>query len=144
MTWRPGYARWPGAKSSYALAAGGVISTADDLATWMRALVGGKILDADYQRQWLDSPEPVDPGKPLGQKYGYGITQITFGPNRLYFHGGEMPGYNSFMGYDPVNDVTLIVWTNLTVSLDGKLPANSIMLKMLEQIYTVSPLRQSQ
>jgi hypothetical protein len=29
----------------------------------------------------------------------------------LYFHGGEMPGYNSFMGYDPVNDVTLIVWT---------------------------------
>jgi CubicO group peptidase (beta-lactamase class C family) len=33
---------------SYALAAGGVISTADDLGTWMRALVGGKILDADY------------------------------------------------------------------------------------------------
>ena len=121
---------------SYALAAGGVISTADDLATWMRALVGGKILDADYQRQWLDSPEPEDPSKPLGQKYGYGIAQMTFGPNSLYFHGGVMPGYNSFMGYDPVNDVTLIVWTNLTISLDGKPTANSIMLKMLGQIYT--------
>jgi hypothetical protein len=46
---------------SYALVAGGVISTADDLATWMRELVGGKILDADYQRRWLDSPEPEDP-----------------------------------------------------------------------------------
>ena len=46
---------------SYALAAGGVISTADDLATWMRALVGGKVFDADYQRQWLESPEPEDP-----------------------------------------------------------------------------------
>ena len=38
---------------SYASAAGGVISTADDLATWMRALVGGKVLDAAHQRRWL-------------------------------------------------------------------------------------------
>jgi D-alanyl-D-alanine carboxypeptidase len=133
-----------GQNPSYASAAGGVISTANDLANWMRALLGGKILDADYQRQWLDSPEPEDSNKPLGQKYGYGITLMTFGPNSLYFHGGEMPGYNSFMGYDPVNDVTLIVWTNLTISLDGKPTANSIMLKMLDRIYTVSPRRQSQ
>jgi D-alanyl-D-alanine carboxypeptidase len=68
---------------------------------------------------------------------------MTFGPNSLYFHGGEMPGYNSFMGYDPVNDVTLIIWTNLTNSLDGQPTANSIMLKMLDRIYTVSPLQQS-
>jgi D-alanyl-D-alanine carboxypeptidase len=133
-----------GQNPSYALTAGGVISTANDLATWMRALVGGKILDSDYQRQWLDSPEPEDPSRPLGQKYGYGIAQMTFGPNSLYFHGGEMPGYNSFMGYDPINDVTLIVWTNLTISLDGKPTANSIMLKMLDRIYTVSPLQQRQ
>jgi len=130
-----------GQNPSYAYAAGGVISTADDLAIWMRALVGGKLFDADYQRQWLDSLEPQDPSKPLGQKYGYGITQITFGPNSVYFHGGEMPGYNSFMGYDPVNDVTLIIWTSLTISLDGKPTANTIMLKILNQIYTVSPLQ---
>ena len=133
-----------GQNPSYALAAGGVISTADDLATWMRALVGGKIFDANYQRQWLDSPELENPSKPLGQKYGYGIAQMTFGSNRLYFHGGEMPGYNSFMGYDPVNDVTLIVWTNLTIYLDGQPTANSVMLKILDQIYAVSPLQQSQ
>jgi D-alanyl-D-alanine carboxypeptidase len=132
-----------GQNPSYALAAGGVISTADDLATWMRALVSGKVLNADYQRQWLDSPESEDPSRPLGQRYGYGIAQMTFGPNGLYFHGGEMPGYNSFMGYDPVNDVTLIVWTNLTISIDGQPTANAIMLKMLDRIYKVSPLRQS-
>jgi D-alanyl-D-alanine carboxypeptidase len=130
-----------GQNPSYAYAAGGAISTADDLAIWMRALVGGKLFDANYHRQWLDSLEPQDPTKPLGQKYGYGISQITFGPNSMYFHGGEMPGYNSFMGYDPVNDVTLVIWTNLTLSLDGKPTANSIMLKMLDQIYTVSPLQ---
>jgi D-alanyl-D-alanine carboxypeptidase len=126
---------------SYATAAGGAISTADDLATWMRALVGGKVFDADYQRQWLESLEPQDPSKPDGQKYGYGISLISFGPNRVYFHGGEMPGYNSFMGYDPVNDITLVIWTSLTVSLDGQPTANIIMLKMLDQIYVVSPLR---
>ena len=54
-----------------------------------------------------------------------------------------MPGYNSFMGYDPVNRVTLVVWTNLTISPDGRLPANSIMLKVLDQIYVESPLRQA-
>jgi CubicO group peptidase (beta-lactamase class C family) len=130
-----------GQNPSYAFAAGGAISTADDLAIWIRALVGGKLFEADYQRQWLDSLEPQDASKPNGQKYGYGISQITFGPNRMYFHGGEMPGYNSFMGYDPVNDVTLIIWTSLTISLDGQSTANSIMLKMIDQIYTVSPLQ---
>jgi len=126
---------------SYATAAGGVISTAADLTIWMQALVGGKVFDADTQRQWLDSLQPEDPDKPLGQKYGYGIIQISFGPNRVYFHGGEMPGYNSFMGHDPINDVTLIVWTSLTVSLDGQPTANTLMLKMLDQIYAVSPLQ---
>ena len=46
---------------------------------------------------------------------------------RLYFHGGETPGYNSFMGYDRTNQVTLVVWTNLTVSLDGSPTANALM-----------------
>ena len=123
---------------SYAWAAGGVTSTADDLATWMRALVGGKVFGPEYQRQWIASPAPVDPRNPEGQKYGYGISLITFGPNKMYFHGGEMPGYNSFMGYDPVNDVTLIVWTSLTVSVDGRSPANTLMLRLLDLIYTVS------
>jgi D-alanyl-D-alanine carboxypeptidase len=56
---------------SYASAAGDVISTADDLATWIGALVGGKVLNADNQRQWLESLELEDPSKPDGQKYGY-------------------------------------------------------------------------
>jgi D-alanyl-D-alanine carboxypeptidase len=126
---------------SFALGAGGVISIADDLAAWIRALVGGKVFNAHYQRQWLESPEPQDPGKPKGQRYGYGIAQITFGPNKVYFHGGEMPGYNSSMGYDPDNDVTLVLWTNLTISLDGQPTANTMMIKMLDLIYTVSPLQ---
>jgi D-alanyl-D-alanine carboxypeptidase len=44
------------------------------------------------------------------------------------------------MGYDPVSKMTLVVWTNLTVSLDGKVTANALMLKVLDQIYVLSPL----
>ena len=125
---------------SYAFAAGGAISTAHDLAVWIRALVGGEVLNAATQREWIESLTPEDPKKPDGQKYGYGIVQISFGPNSLYFHGGEMPGYNSFMGHDPINDVTLIVWTNLTLSPEGSPTANTIALKLLDQIYIESPL----
>ena len=88
---------------SFAVAAGGVISTANDLATWIQALVAGRVLNATYQRRWLDSPQPEDPSKPEGQQYGYGIARLRWGPNTMYFHGGETPGYNSFIGYDPGN-----------------------------------------
>src|SRR5215472_3369307 len=63
---------------SNAAAAGGVISTADDLATWIKALVAGRVLDPAYQRRWLDSLKPEDPSKPEGQKYGYGIAQLSW------------------------------------------------------------------
>jgi D-alanyl-D-alanine carboxypeptidase len=131
---------YTGLNHSVAWAAGGVISTANDLATWIQALVAGRVLNAEYQRRWLDSLQPEDPNKPDGQRYGYGIAQLRWGPNRLYFHGGETPGYNSFMGYDLTNQVTLVVWTNLTVSLDGSPTANALMLKVLDQIYVMSPV----
>jgi D-alanyl-D-alanine carboxypeptidase len=125
---------------SFATAAGGAISTAKDIATWIQALVAGRVLNAAYQRRWLDSLQPEDPNKPDGQRYGYGISQLRWGPNTVYFHGGETVGFNSFIGYDPNNQMTLVVWTNLPVSLDEMPTANALMLKVLDQIYAVSPL----
>jgi D-alanyl-D-alanine carboxypeptidase len=122
---------------SYAHAAGGVISTADDVETWIRALASGKVFNTDYQRQWRDSLQPEDPAKPDGQKYGYGISYQRFGPSAaMYYHGGEMPGFNSFMGYDPDNDVSLVIWTNLTISPDDKTTAQALLPTMLDEIYT--------
>jgi len=101
------------------------------------------VLNADTQRRWLDSPKPEDPKKPNGQKYGYGISQFSWGPNTIYFHSGELPGFNSKISFDPTNQLTLIIWTNLTVSLDGQQTANTLFVKMLDQIYRVSPLAPS-
>ena len=125
---------------SFAAAAGGVVSNSTDLATWIEALVTGRVLGAEYQRRWLQSVRPENSNKPEGQRYGYGIAHLQWGSNAFYFHGGETPGYNSFIGYDPTNKVTLIVWTNLTVSLDQSPTANALMLKVLDQIYVVSPI----
>jgi D-alanyl-D-alanine carboxypeptidase len=122
--------------SSYATAAGGAISTADDLAAWMKALVSGKVFNADYHQQWLTSLQPEDPAAPDGQKYGYGISYQRFSPSAaMFYHGGELPGFNSFMGYDPDNDVALVIWTNLTLSPDGRTTAHAMLPTVLDEIY---------
>ncbi len=121
---------------SYAHATGGVISTADNIATWIRALVSGKVFDADFHRQWLESVQAEDPDNPDGQKYGYGISYQRFSPTAaMYYHGGEMPGFNSFMGYDPDNDVSLVIWTNLTISPEDKTTAQALLPTVLDEIY---------
>ena len=103
--------------------------------------MGGQVLDAEYQKLWLDSPQMEKPDNPAGQWYGYGITRQTWGPNTLIYHGGETAGYNSKMAVETTNDVTLVLWTNLTVDVDKEQQtANTLMLKILDQIYVQSPL----
>ncbi|WP_137872774.1 serine hydrolase domain-containing protein [Rhodococcus sp. Q] len=126
---------------SYATAAGGAISTANDLATWIDALVSGEVFDADMQQQWYDSRRAEDPDTPDGQQYGYGISYQQFGPGvAMYYHGGELPGFNSFIGHDPDNDVTIVIWTNLTLSPDGATTANALLPVVLDQVYEGLPL----
>ena len=123
--------------ASYATAAGGAISTADDMATWIKALVSGEVFNPDYHEQWLNSLEAEDHGAPDVQKYGYGISYQRFGQDAaMYYHGGELPGFNSFIGHDPDNDVTLVIWTNLTVAPDGATTANALLPKVLDEVYT--------
>ena len=103
--------------------------------------MGGKVLDAEYQKLWLDSPQIENPEKPAGQWYGYGITRQTWGSNNLIYHGGETAGYNSKMAVETTNDVTLVLWTNLTLDVKTEQQtANTLMLKVLDQIMVESPL----
>ena len=76
---------------SFAFAAGAVISTAADLATWIKALGGGKVLDAEYQRLWQDSAKIIDPENSYNW-YGYGIDQLKWGPTRSTSTAARPPG----------------------------------------------------
>jgi D-alanyl-D-alanine carboxypeptidase len=116
---------------SWAWSAGSGISTLRDLATWVQALAGdgGDLLDPALQQERLDSVRPVVVPTLPEPQYGLGIAK--FGP--MYGHTGELPGYNSFMGYDPVNDVTLVVWATSAPAPDGSAPASTIAVDLMDQ-----------
>ncbi|GIF91126.1 serine hydrolase domain-containing protein [Catellatospora chokoriensis] len=122
---------------SYAGAAGAAISTAENLATWIKSLATGKVLDADMQQRWLGSLQAENPDAgALGQQYGYGIAYQPIAPNvALHFHGGELPGFNSFMAHDLANDVTMVIWTNLTIDPGGQKTAIALVPTVLNQVY---------
>lgn len=44
-------------------------------------------------------------------------------------------GHNSFMGHDPVNDATLVVWANLAPAVDGRDPATTIAASLIGMLY---------
>ncbi|GAA3181072.1 hypothetical protein GCM10020255_075100 [Rhodococcus baikonurensis] len=99
------------------------------MATWVKALGTGSLLSPATQELRVNSVQPTDGEGSAG--YGYGIAQM--GP--MYGHIGELPGYNSFMGYDPVNDVTMVVWGNLAPTADGFAPASAVAGALVPFIY---------
>jgi D-alanyl-D-alanine carboxypeptidase len=101
------------ANPSWGWTAGGGISTPADLATYVKALVGGGLLDKQMQKVRLNSIRPVVPGQKGGVGYGLGIAQ--FAPN-IFGHDGQLPGFSSFMVYDAKTGDTVIISANLSAS----------------------------
>ena len=117
---------------SWAWAAGQMISTAGDLATWVKALGSEGVLSPELQQKRLDSVAPANDSLPAGSaEYGWGVAKF----GTFYGHTGELPGFNSFMGYDPENDVTLIVWSNLGSAANGDPVATTIARSIIAEIY---------
>jgi D-alanyl-D-alanine carboxypeptidase len=116
---------------SWAWSAGAGISTADDLTRHLPALVGGGLLSPELQKTRLESTRPVNPTDP--QSPGYGLALARFGP--MYGHTGELPGYNTFPGYDPDGKITLVVWSSLAPSPDGRDPAAQMARTVIGELY---------
>ncbi len=116
---------------SWAWAAGAAISTGADLTRYATALVDGGLLDAKTQQTRMDSVQPIQ--VPDGADIGYGLALARFGP--LYGHDGQIPGYNTFMGHDPVRKNTVIVLTSLFAGANGKQPANQMASAIIQALY---------
>jgi D-alanyl-D-alanine carboxypeptidase len=116
---------------SWGWAAGAGISTSDDLARYVKALVTGELLDEETQRERLASVIPVDPANPESPAYGQAIVQY----GDLYGHTGELPGYNSFMGYDPERDITVIAWASMMTGPHGRLTATVLSQAAIDVLY---------
>jgi len=116
---------------SWAWAAGAGISTANDLVTYVNAMVRGPLLNAEMRARRIASVQSIDPSNPASAGYGWALAK--FGP--LYGHTGELPGYNTFMAVDPVHDVTVVVWANAAPAADGRAPATTIAAALIREIY---------
>ncbi|MEY8735601.1 serine hydrolase domain-containing protein [Peribacillus frigoritolerans] len=79
---------------SFANAGGEMISTGEDLTTFFRALLGGKLLKPEMQKEMMTSTAD----SPYG-KYGLGIhgTKLPDG-TIVWGHGGGIPGFTNFAG----------------------------------------------
>lgn len=119
---------------SWAWAAGSVISTANDLAKYVKALVGGGLLNPPMQKERLASLQPADtPGS--YDHYGYNI--LSWGP--FIGHSGDIPGFVTGIYYVPKNKLTVVVEGTLNQTPSGASPREEIMQLIYHQLFPGGP-----
>ncbi len=94
---------------SWAWAAGGMLSTLDDLRIWAAAMATGQLLSPGMQAQRMQMVGV--PGYPPPSGYGLGIDN----DNGWIGHGGALPGYETVIGYLPEQQTTLAILTNTDI-----------------------------
>jgi D-alanyl-D-alanine carboxypeptidase len=101
---------------SFVWASGGIISTPDDLTSFIRAYSSRKFFGQATQDQQLQlvagHSEPIGPGRNLA---GLGIFRYTTRCGAVYGHTGNFPGYTQFMAatLDGNRSATFAITTQL-------------------------------
>ncbi|MBK8982620.1 MAG: beta-lactamase family protein [Ignavibacteria bacterium] len=119
---------------TWAWAAGAVISTLADVHKYAKKLATGELISKKAQDERLKWGKTFIPetGAWKGEKLNYGFAIADF--NGAIGHNGGIPGYNSFMGYLPEQDVTIIVLCNMQDNKAGVGPADYIARMIVEII----------
>lgn len=112
---------------SWGWAAGAGISTLNDLIIWAKADATGTLLSPETQTERLSW---VSPPPSAGANYGLAIADF----GGWIGHDGQLPGFNSFVGYHPEKEATIVVATNLYSAPDGSQPANEITKLIIQEI----------
>lgn len=97
---------------TWAATAGDMISTADEMVDFVRALeTGSPALGVTFDD--LTAKAVPVPGAPEMPRYGYGVMERTFGGRIVLGHGGFIQGYISYSGVEPESGVAFSVMTAL-------------------------------
>jgi D-alanyl-D-alanine carboxypeptidase len=105
---------------SWAQGAGAIVSTPQDLATWVRALYQGTALLPEKQKKELLSLVSVKTAKPLAHPtandpagFGLGVAE-RFDPKlgAFWFYQGETLGFRAAHLYFPKSDLVVCVFAN--------------------------------
>jgi CubicO group peptidase (beta-lactamase class C family) len=86
-------------------------ASAPDLARWVRALYGGRVLPAATIQEMVDDAARTAALK-VGRSYGLGVEVIAVGGQPSYGHGGRLVGAQSVVRWFPDQGVAIAVVTN--------------------------------
>ena len=86
--------------------AGGLVSSADDLLTFVTALVEGRLLSPELFSQMLDTTTAPRDG------YGLGVASYEFQGRIVFGHNGRTVGASAAIRHDPATGVTTVVASN--------------------------------
>jgi CubicO group peptidase (beta-lactamase class C family) len=146
----PRRGKWPKAAIQNGLAmyaSAGMVSTAQDMAAYMTALLSDRLLDpASYALMWTPTtvPQygaepPSDASRGLGWDHvitsGNGIAEVT--------KAGEVPGFTSQLILYPSSDSGVFVSINTDVT-GGPDPSGAVAYNVAESVYAAAragPLR---
>ncbi len=93
--------------TTQAWSAGAVVSDAEEIAIFLKALFTGKLFQDPETVELMVVPAPsyVD-----SRDYYYGRGMVL--KSGLLGHGGQSLGFQSDVGYLPAEDVTIVIWGN--------------------------------
>ncbi len=95
--------------------AGGVLSTSEDVALFVRSLFTGQVVDDSTLSQMAAFVEAPDQDVPLQTGYGLGIRNLTIDGEILVGHTGAIPGYSGIALHNLEKGYTIAVLSNLSV-----------------------------
>jgi D-alanyl-D-alanine carboxypeptidase len=132
---------WPKAAMQNGLelyAAAGMVSTAQDMATYMAALLSGRLLDpATYRLMWSSTPTPqygVSPPSNTMRGLGWDTVINTSAGTTMVTKGGSIPGFISEIILDPNSDSGVFVSINTNPS-SSRDPNRITALQLAESVY---------
>lgn len=108
--------------------AGAVVSTLDDLQTYVRALCTGTLLQPATQAERL-AGQQID-GAPAFVKYGEGVLQL--GP--FCGHNGTIFGFSSEAFYLPSQDAVIVINVN-RLDLDDQSRSTELFLRLTKTLF---------
>jgi CubicO group peptidase (beta-lactamase class C family) len=108
-------------------AAGGLYSTVEDLYLWDQALYNSQLIS---QESWDTMLAAAVSSYAAERLYGYGLEIVSESQHPSISHGGNLPGFASFMTHFTDDNTTVIVLSNLETA-----PVESIVSAIAEIVF---------
>lgn len=99
---------------SGASSAGGILSNSYEMACFIQALFTGRIVKEPSLSIMRNFKQTIDEDIPEQTGYGLGIRRLTIGGEQLMGHTGTILGYSSIGMYNPAENYTIVILSNLS------------------------------